>query len=109
MDGLIELGSRPPSTEPKTPKPQKVPKKSQKVSREEFETPRPWTPKKFQKKSEKSRKEFILTIFGLFRLFSELFRGWGRGIASSSRETFFETFGGFGVLGSVPGEIPMKE
>ena len=57
------LRSPPPSTEPKTRKPEK----SQKVSREEFGTPRPRTPKK-SKKVRKVKKSLKINYFLDFSL-----------------------------------------
>ena len=63
--------------------------------------PRPRTPKKFKKKSPKSpKKSQNQLVFGLFRPFSELFGGSGRGVPNSSRETFLRLSGvsGFRAL-----------
>ena len=58
-----------------------TPKSLKKVSREEFGTPRPRTPEKFRKKSEKSKNELILTMFLTFRTFFGTF--WGSGVGGS--------------------------
>ena len=79
-----------PSTEPKTPK---NPKSLKKVSREEFGTPRAWTPKKSKK----------IPNFLAFRTFLDFFGVRARGVPNSSRETFLRLFGFFGVFGSVDG------
>ena len=70
------------------------PEKSQKVSREEFGTPRPRTPKKFRKKIQNVQKTVKINyFFGLSGLFSELFGGPGSGVPNSSRETFLTLLG----------------
>ena len=92
-----ELGSPRPSTEPKTPKPQKV---SKKVSREVSGTPRD-TPKS-SKESPKSPK---IVKINYFLDFSDFF-GNILGVPGGPRDLsgdFFGDFLGFGVLGSVDG------
>ena len=93
----IELGSPRPSTEPKTPKPQKV---SKKVCREVSGTSR--DP---QKSSKKVRKVQKVVDFNYFLDFSDFFGnllGVPGGPGDLSGD-FLETFCGFGVLGSVDG------
>ena len=69
-----------------------TPKSLKKVSREEFGTPRPRTPKEFEQKSEKSRN---LTLLLTFRtLFSNFFGG-----PKLLSGGFFKTFHVFGVFG----------
>ena len=93
----LSLGSHPPSTEPKTPKTQKVSKKSPERSL----GPPTRDPEKVTKKSEKSRKSLKINYFLDFSDFFGTFWGFlGRGVPNSSRETFLRLFGfsGFWVL-----------
>ena len=65
------------------------PEKSQKVSRKEFGTPRPRTPEKFRKKSEKSEKKSKSIFFLTFRTFFGTF--WGSGVGGSQTPLGRET------------------
>ena len=87
-------------TEPKTPKPRKVSKKSPERSSGPL-TPDP--PKCSRKSPRSQENSWIWQFSWLFGLFWELFGGSGvRGPELLSGD-FFETFRGFGVLGSVDG------
>ena len=78
------LGSPRPST----------PKSLKKVSREEFGTPDPGPPKKFQKQSEKSRKCSLLTFFLTFRtFFGTLWGVRGQGSRTPLGRLFLRLFG----------------
>ena len=54
--GKVELRSPLPSTEPKTPKPEKSQKSLPRAGERRLGSPRPQTPKKSDKMLEKSRK-----------------------------------------------------
>ena len=95
----VPLGSLRPSTEPKTPKPRKVSKKSPERS---LGPPDP-DPRKVPQKARKVKKKLILTLFRTFRTFFGTFRGSGSGGPKLLSGDFFETFRGFGFLGSVDG------
>ena len=90
------LGSRPPSTEPETPKPRKVSKKSAERS---LGPPDPEPPKSSEKSRKSPKNSQNQLFFGLFRPFSELFGGSGRGVPNFSRETFLRTFRWFRGFG----------
>ena len=80
-----------------SPKPQNPEKKVSKVSQKEFGTPQPRTPEKFRQKVRKVRKnQLFLSFRGTF---------WGSGVWGSQTPLgrLFETFRGFGILGSVDG------
>ena len=94
-----DLGSLRPSTEPKTPKPRKVSKKSPERS---LGPPDPRPPKS----SEKGPKSQKIVDFDYFSDFSDSFRNFSGVRGRGSQTPFgrlFETFLGFGVLGSVAG------
>ena len=102
----LHLGSLRPSTEPKTPKPRKVSKKSPERS---LGPPDPGPPKSSEK-SPKSPKNSQNQLF--FFDFSDLFRNFlgvrGQGGPKLLSGDFFETFRGFRVLGSVDGRRDPK-
>ena len=82
---------------------QKAQTSLEKVSRKEFGTPRPRTPKKFRKKVGKVQKNSQNRLFfGLFRPFSELFGGSGSGGPKLLSGDFFETFLSLLVVSGFP-------
>ena len=94
--------SPPPSTEPKTPKTQKVSKKSPEKS---LGPPDPG-PRKSPKKVRKVKKKSENQLFSWH--FLDFFGVRGRGGPNSSSGDFFETFRVFGVFGSVDGGGDVK-
>ena len=85
-----------------SPKPEN-PKSLKKVSREEFGTPQPRTPKKSEKNPKSQEKSLKCHYFLDFSSFFWLFRGPGSGGAKIASGDLFETFRVFAALGSVDG------
>ena len=84
------------------------PKSLKKVSREEFGTPRPRTPKKSQKGPRSQENSWFSEFFLTSRTFLGLFRGPGSGGPKLLSGDFFETFRVFRVFGSVDGGGDLK-
>ena len=103
------LGSRPPSAEPKTPKPRKV---SKSLPKGVWDPPTPDPPKVPKKVPKKVRKVRKIVKINYFFDFSDLFRNFlgvrGRGGPKLLSGDSFGTFRGFGVLGSVDGRRDPK-